>query len=169
MIWKYWHFSLSTDLTPSLRIPNSWQLRLIVIMGTSTFWKCWQHPPPVAAHSFTVTVTQSQFHQDWPPHCKSSSVSHLRLLLVSPKLAPPRPVPIVPTSGYLQFHHKSLPPNVHEYESQLKETSLMNTWRCTMELGITSLALVLFWFQWGTTTLAHVSFLKCLGQEEHQP
>ena len=45
----------------------------------------------------------------------------------------------------------------------------MNTWRYTMELGLTSLALVLTWFQWGTITLAQGSFLKCLGQEEHQP
>ena len=61
----------------------------------------------------------SQFHQDWLPHCKSSSISHLLLLLVLPELALLLPVPMVPISGYLQFHQnwfihcrsfKSLPP-----------------------------------------------------------
>ena len=36
--------------TPGLR-----PAYVIVIMGTNTFWKCWRHSSPVAAHSFTRT------------------------------------------------------------------------------------------------------------------
>ena len=63
-----------------------------------------------------------QFHQDWLPHCKFSSVSYLQLLLVLP-------APIVPTSGYLQFHQncffrcrsfKSLPPEAYHRQDWMR-------------------------------------------------
>ena len=54
----------------------------VVMMGTSTFWKCWQSPPPVAANNFTrtgfhianpqvsPTCSYSWFYQNWLHYCQ---------------------------------------------------------------------------------------------------